>query len=612
MGGPAEGDVRPLPIDPNIVPQQAQQTIKSVVEAVVELVTNSDDSYRRLEESGVRVDGTIDVHVIREKGGACRLLEVRDRAEGMDWEQLEKAVTFGAQSSGFAEGRSVRGLFGRGLKEAIIALGAGEVHTVRSGRESAVRIFVEGGQPRYEVLKIERDASGQPQGTCVTVEVQKDKVQCPKFDVLFRQLSYHFALREIVQNRTVNLIMDDGGLRRSRRLTFQPPAGKEVFSGAIEVGGFGEAEVSIYEADTKLEFRPFDPGSEAGILVKTGGFAVDSRLFGFENEEAAHYFFGTVDCPGIAECVRARDFGVLNSNRSGLDWRDARCRELDRAVKDILRPLVERKRKQLASGTDRPVREEYKRKLNEVCRLLNSLARSELEDLPDWGGRGESDVTTLIIRPETGYADPNVPRTFSVYLPATRVDGTPVVALELIDVRGNVSLSQDSITLAEGVGRPELWSGRFEVIGRSYGDEAWIRASFEDLEDMAQFSVRAPGKRPRGELTGRSRGLFREIEFSDEPQPTQRVSFTDGIIRVYVRFPAVSRYLKSGGEGMDSEQGSVMLAELVAEAFTREVARRRVETVAPPVRGSEIDNYNSEVNQLLAKYLEHIHSALVV
>jgi len=611
VGAFQEGEVGPLPIEPNIVTHQAQSTIKSVIEAVVELVTNSDDSYRRLEESGVKVDGTIDVHIIRERGGTCRLLEVADRAEGMDWAALEKAVTYGAQSSGFFEGRSVRGLFGRGLKEAIIGLGSGEVHTICNGRESAIRIFVE-GQPKYQVLKRDRDLPGAPSGTRVIIEAVGNKVQCPTFDVLYRQLSHHFALRDIVQNpsRKVNVRLDDGKLKRTRTLTFQPPVGRLVVSESIDVPEFGQVAVSIYESEEKLPFNAFDPGSVAGIAIKTEGSTVDSRLFGYESDEASHYFFGTVECPGIARCVRSGDYGILDSNRSGLDWRDRRCRELDRAVKDLFRPLVERKRKQLTAGGGRPVREEYKRKLQDVCRLLNSLAQSELEDLPGWG-EGGSEVTTLIIRPETAYADPNVPRSFSVYLPAGYVNGAAVVAVELVGVKGNVSLSQDAVALAESAARPELWSGRFEVSGCSYGDEALIRASFEDLEDIAQFKVRTPGEARKTRPSGTNRGLFRDIEFSDEPEPTQRVSFTDGVIRVYVRFPAVSRYLRSGGEGMDTEQGSVMLAELVAEAFTREVARRRVETVAPPVKGAEIDNYNSEVNQLLMKCLDAIHGALV-
>ncbi len=66
---------------------------------------------------------------------------VKDFAEGMSREQLQKAITFGEEASGFETGRSVRGLFGRGLKEAIIALGEGEITTIQEGMLDGARIW---------------------------------------------------------------------------------------------------------------------------------------------------------------------------------------------------------------------------------------------------------------------------------------------------------------------------------------------------------------------------------------------------------------------------------------------------------------------------------------
>ncbi len=77
-----EGSVLPLPIDPQIVSQQAQSTIKSMVDAVVELLTNCDDSYRRMELARSVPEGDVSIQVIREKGGTCPFLEITDHAEG--------------------------------------------------------------------------------------------------------------------------------------------------------------------------------------------------------------------------------------------------------------------------------------------------------------------------------------------------------------------------------------------------------------------------------------------------------------------------------------------------------------------------------------------------
>src|SRR3990172_2771470 len=211
MNEPAEGDVRDLPIDPQIVSQQAKSTIKSVVDAIVELVTNSDDSYKRIELERLETEGDIAVTVTRERGGACRALEVSDHAEGMDWEALNKAITFAASASGFFQGKTVRGLFGRGLKEAIVGLGRGRVATVRNHEESEVEIFLESGLPKYRVLKRSRETP-LPSGTTVSIDVEPNRSDCPTFDVLFRQVREHFALLDIVtsDDRQVTLKLLDG------------------------------------------------------------------------------------------------------------------------------------------------------------------------------------------------------------------------------------------------------------------------------------------------------------------------------------------------------------------------------------------------------------------
>ncbi len=614
MIDPIEGEIRDLPIDPQVISQQAQSTIRSVVDAIVELLTNSDDSYRRLEEGDAKASAEIDIHVSREKGGVCRLLQVSDHAEGMDWEGLQKAITFAASASGYFEGRTVRGLFGRGLKEAIVGLGRGEVWTAKEGQESEVEIFVDKKTPKYKVLR-KSGSTNQPPGTTVSIEVTSPRITCPKFDIIYRQLSHHFALRDILQNpaRVVRLKVEDVDGRRTRVVRFDPLVGRLRAKEELSIEGFGSALIEIHESAEKLEFIRGDPGSVAGVLVKSEAAILDSGLFGFEADEAAHYFYGWLECPGIAAVIRQGDFGVLDPNRSGLDWRHQYCRSLDAEVKRLLRPLIQEKRKQLEGGGPKKVREEYKRKLNDLCRLLNALAEGELEDLPEWGRRG-LDVNTLVIRPEVGYAEPNQPRTFSVYVPErllAELNLASQVEVELVGVKGNIQLLSNGVTLEPHKKYDGLLAGQFALVGASYGDHAYVIARIDRLEDMAELKVQSPGQTRRRRLSGTNRGLFRDIDFDATPEPIQRVSCAEGAIKVFLLFPAMSRYLKAGGEGMESPQGSLMLAELVAEAFCKEVARRRIESVAPPIPGAEIDSFNSQVNQLMRKYLASIHEALV-
>jgi hypothetical protein len=136
-----EGERQPIEIRHVVVRQQAQQTIRNLVDAIVELVTNSDDSYRRLEAGRQSASGKMEISVRRRKAGQWEFLEVSDLAEGMDLGRLLTVVHYGEPASGFQEGRGVRGLFGRGLKEAIIALGEGILRSVKDSRESELRIW---------------------------------------------------------------------------------------------------------------------------------------------------------------------------------------------------------------------------------------------------------------------------------------------------------------------------------------------------------------------------------------------------------------------------------------------------------------------------------------
>jgi hypothetical protein len=134
---------------------QAQQAIGGdIVRALVELITNSDDSYRRLEDAGVRrpgpTYGRIEVEMDRRRDGTT--LRVRDYAEGMALQHMRHGVgTYAGETSGIREGGTVRGMWGHGLKDAILGLGHGRVMSIRD------RVFCEcalssgpNGAPVYE------------------------------------------------------------------------------------------------------------------------------------------------------------------------------------------------------------------------------------------------------------------------------------------------------------------------------------------------------------------------------------------------------------------------------------------------------------------------------
>ena len=610
-----EGQEGDIPISQRAITQQSQGTIKSLLDALVELVTNSDDSYRRLEEDGISRDGSIHVYVHRERGGSVSEVEVADWAEGMTLERIQTILEFSGDTSGFTSGRNLRGLFGKGLKEAIFALGSGRIESVREGALSVVELRYDSPNNRYRWY-VEKDEwpSDEPNGTHVSITVSNPRMLSPTWDPLRNQFCTHFALRDICSSsRAVELRLKDTRITNSAPIQYVTPEVTQIVDKDIRVSELGTVHLQIYESPDPLPFASRDPCSIAGIVVKTEGIPLDNRAFGFDNDTALPYFMGTVEVPAIAEAIRNHDYSLLDASRSGLHWRSPRATNLQVAIAAELRTHVERKRHELESERRTATREAYRRRLIDVCDLLNQLAEEEIEDMERFGR--EVVLEGLALRPDVGYARPDEQRRFSIYLPS-RMAGSnrnPRVAISIEDVQGNVRPSSNSVTLAPHRLNPEILTGSFLMQGTPIGSFCTIYAQWEDEEDIAEFRVREPGTRRRGESLPRNRGLFREVFFDDQTTtPIQRVSFNNGNITIFLNFPTLRNYLGSGGDGMDTPLGSLICAEMVAEAFSREVARRRIESgIIVPAQGGEIDAYNSELNTLSRKCIDAIHRALV-
>lgn len=636
-----QGITEELPQDPKLVAVLAAATVPSPLEAIVELVTNSDDSYLRLEQQKRTVSSRIWVILLGKKGGGWRLI-VADHAEGMDAGALDRATVFGAAASGFEEGKSVRGLFGRGLKESIVALGSGRIITVRDGKESEIRIFKDASGRAYRQVVVLERPTNVPNGTIVAIEALDQSF--PRPETLRPQIENHFALRPILERRHVflghhsiskyrhsiedlveNLTsdallvlpeLDDSFIE----LKWVDPEGQLVLQESFEVEGLGVARLEVFEAVEKLDFEFGQPWSKAGFVILSEGVPLDLDLFGLEGDEAALYFYGSLDCPGIAAALRSQDFRILSPNRSGLNWRERRCRALRRAARQRIKPLIEQKRRTLLERSAQPLRG---RKIRKLMQLLNNIALSELE--PEQEDLTHADtvpqtLSGLVIKPEKAYAFPLEPRSFSIYLASDSLTAgdSPTVILELIESEGEIILSSSTVPLRMDPDR-SIFKGMFSVMGSDIGNRAVVRGYLgtqPDLRGTVELIVREPSHREREKLTTPGRGLFREIEFDPTPDPIQRVYCgDDGIIRIYVEFPPLRRYFRPGQEAADANagQGAIMFAELILEALCNRVARLRVVREGVPIGDPQaaVDYFNSHVSDLRKRHAAAIHNIWV-
>lgn len=602
-------------LEDEVALEQAKGTISNLYDAIVELVTNSDDSYSSLEQEGRVVSGKIEIFVKKQKGKKLLELTVKDQASGMPPEKLEKVIRYGKKTSDIFVGKSVRGFFGRGLKESIIALGDGEILSISKNMRTHGKYFYDYNNCKLTWITFDDGSkTDEIPSTEITITTREtENIKCPDFDVLSEKLSDHFALRDILSNpnRKVfltveKLVYKDKKIVGPKRLKFNPPTGQQIENKKIYLKGFGVADFKFNESPDRLYFSRNDPCSLAGILIKTSNATLENQLFGYDSNPDAHYFFGEIRCPGIFGKIKSKERGLIRSDRKGLYWNHYLCAELEKEIKAILGHHVERKMKQSQGQQKRQdMPEERAKKFNKLFKKLNSLGRQLLSETGP-GPFFEPDnleISHLTIFPAEAIAPPDQERPFSIYVPTKTL--RPTVQISLDNPRGKFLLSSSTINLKKHEKRDDLAIGYFKIKGFRAHDRTGLIAKYGNDEDYAEFSVGISQKKekPKSKEPPKKRkgGLFKDIEFDVfDKNPPQRVYYdrNTGIVRIYIYYPGISPFLSEKGEGAESERGSILLTELIAEAFCRETARRKV--------GSDIFDPEAQLDQYLKVYNEHL------
>jgi len=617
-----------IPMNPRFAKQSAEATIKNVIDAIVELVTNSDDSYRRLEEEGIDHCGRIEIHISRRKGGVCEKLVVKDWAEGMTREKLQQAIEFAGETSGFEEGKSVRGMFGRGLKETIIALGKGIIKTVKDGKKHQTRLWwdSEEKEPLYddEMLNRTEDTS-EENGTEINIRVTNKRIKVPEMKTLSAQISNHYALRRITQNREVVLFFYDLKRKMDRMcpIRFQEPIDKEkvvdrvVTYPAIFDEGKDQVRVIVYESREKLGKSPrYDPFSICGILIKVGAGVLDNQLFKFDNDEAAFHFFGEAKCDCLENRIREGRTELIDFNRAGLDWRHDYCKELSKAIESVLDPLVQKKKEDLLRSKPKvEVKEPTKKMLKKLCSELNRIAKEELQEL-EGKGIGAPPTGDFAVKPEYANIYPvGKERSFSVYASKDIVDNFGKKVYIGVDETLQIRPLSSVVDLHPHHKYPNYYWGHFKVVGDAENAEGKIIASLGDEKAFATVKVTPPKKsKSKRKLAVKKGGFITDIRPDDAETKTggQRSRYEEetGIIWVNVNFPSVRNYIKAGFEGLEKPEARMLLSEIVGETFCKAMVRKKMERgdfiFHPESPEAQVEAYNAEINDLQKEYLQII------
>jgi len=611
-----------LPINDRFIVQHVKGTVKNIIDGIVELVTNSDDGYRRLEADGMNVNGVIEIDINRRKGGTCEKLIVRDNAGGMSKDKLEKAIEFGGETSGFEEGKNVRGFFGRGLKETILSLGNGQIKTIYKGKLCRTKIWLENKrEPKYddELLKIVEDTD-EPDGTEVHINITNEKIKIPEFDNFKEQLSKHLSLRDINSNKYRSVFLNFDDLKRKIKtrikITFSYPRGKKIISEKeITMQPFKDKiKLSIYESYEQLDFSPNNPFSLAGILIKTKGAILDNQYNQsmYSRDPAALYFFGEAMCEELENRLRNNETEIIDLNRGGLEWRHEYCQALSSAIDIELEPLILQKRKLLEKKTSKEVNETTNKMLRKLCNLLNEIAKKELEDT-EIPVEIPPNIIDLTIIPAIANVQIEKPRVLLV-MATDEVVNEEGYEIHIKSDNNNIHPLASVKNLERSTKYSEIfWSTYFKVVGYKENEEGTITVILGNKKATAKLKVAPP--KEVGKRKQRKGGFISEIkpdDYSTKTGENQRVLYESetGIIWINIRFPSVSKYIKSGFEGIERPESRILLSELVGEAFCKRLVEEGLGVKYPMVPGAEIQSYNTAYYEIQKKYLHIIQEII--
>jgi hypothetical protein len=285
----------------------AQYAIRDVYDALVELITNSDDSYARINKT----DGQILIEVEHRHKGNSKI-RVRDRAEGMTLDEMRKKIK---KVGDFTSGGG-RGFMGRGAKDCA-ALGQVTFESVKDNYYHKCEVlpsmefvpYSPSGKATDEIRK----KLGIPRGngTVVSIEVNQN-IRVPRHETLLSELPKCFALRDIMHKDSEQKVL----LRNLNEDTLDPliyndPPGEEIVDETFEVPNYQgfSAHLVIYKTPEPLEDLADKRFRRTGFLIKGGRAIHEITLFTneFENDHYAHFYFGKLTCPFIDSLCKEYD-----------------------------------------------------------------------------------------------------------------------------------------------------------------------------------------------------------------------------------------------------------------------------------------------------------------
>lgn len=475
-------------IDSRYVKLVMQDVIRDIFDALVEFITNSDDSYHRLYSKGYihKDGGPISIEIIRHTKSASEII-VRDRAEGMTLQEMRlKIKGIGKRTSLDTD----RGFMGRGAKECAV-LGLATFESIKDGIYHKCQFnsnlefipyepSIKANQDICEKLGIRKNNNG----TVVTLEIQH-KTHIPRFDTLVKDLPFHYALRDIFskESPTKGLIIEG---RRKEPIIYQQPTGELVTDIEFEVPNYQgvRAKLLLWKSTESLDGYG-DRFRRNGVLVKDKRAIHECSFLNeeFEKDPLAHHYFGKLECSYINELCReydkyigkgedppAHNFCLIidPARKKGLRREHPFTKALFQIPIDNLRGLVNIDREKERDKSAQVANQETKSKLNRLAKAASKYLSEQLEDINELSAddlidQGSFAKSGMLIYPTYFKIGLEEVRRCAVYVNGNYLEGTQTVTISSENAALNIL--NETVELVPHKKRENVFIGYFRVRG---------------------------------------------------------------------------------------------------------------------------------------------------
>jgi hypothetical protein len=503
------GEPQDLRLAPRYYQFNRAFAIRDVYDALVELVTNSDDSYHRLfRKRAVPEDGgPILIEYLEQRKGQPSFIIVHDRAEGMALQEMrDKLGNVGPKQS--EEGD--RGFMARGAKDCT-ELGPMVVESIKDDAYYKCELtpdakFVPWESGKRATTEV-RDRLHIPRGNGTVVKLQIDaRHRMPRYESLLRDLPWHFALRDILceESKTRALLRNLNRREdRAERVAYRHPEGEVVCDETFGIEAYqgANAHIKIWKSAEAFEDSG-DRFRRSGILIKGARAIHECSLLTpeFEKDPYARKYFGRLECAYIDELLKQyderREKGqphpdsnptlLIDPNRQhGLIRDHPFTRALLLVPSERLRALVAKDREADRSKQQQIANQETQGRLDRLARKASEFLRRQLEEIQEVTAGEDVDKSAfaeqgVLIFPTYLNVALGQERTLTYYARASLLrNANPSVTVVADDPA--LTVLDASFALRPHRSKQDLRVGTFRVRGESLKDCVIIRAVCEGL-----------------------------------------------------------------------------------------------------------------------------------